>query len=116
MDQRVKFLRFIDSNRLIYRFEWDLVVVPIVSGLFYFVALTLLQSPLWFSPFFSFIGAWKTLSMYKLLIKDAAPGYLYHFFYSIGILNPVIKIKKNGKTIRKNPINIPFGFENDFRD
>ncbi|MFA6195376.1 MAG: hypothetical protein WC656_01875 [Sulfurimonas sp.] len=116
MSQRVKFLKYIDSNRLIYRFEWDIVVVTAVSGLFFFVATTLLQVPLWASPFFAFAGAWKTLSLYKLLIKEAAPGYLYHFFYSIGVFNPTVIEKKNGKTIRKNPDNIPFGFENDFRD
>lgn len=116
MSQRVRFLKYMDSNRLIYRFEWDIVVVTIASGAILFIALTLLQAPLWASISFAPIGAWKILGIYKLLIKDAAPGYLYHFFYSIGVLNPTIKVKKNGKTIRINPDNIPFGFENDFRD
>jgi len=114
--RRIKFLRYMNSNRLIYRFEWDLIAVPVVSGMAYFVVLTILQVPLWFAPFFAFVGAWKTLNVYRAWIKDAAPGYLYHFFYSISLINPVEKKKKNGKTIYENPINIPYGFENDFRD
>lgn len=116
MKQRVRFLRYTDSYRLVYRFEWDIIAVTAVSALFFFVIITVLQAPLWVSPFFSFFGAWKTLNLYKSLIKEAAPGYLYHFFYSIGIFNPTIKEKRNGKTIYKNPDNLPFGFENDFRD
>jgi hypothetical protein len=49
--KRVRFLRYIDSYRLIYRFEWDIIAVPIVSGFTIIVILTLLQSPLWLSPF-----------------------------------------------------------------
>jgi hypothetical protein len=116
MSQRVKFLKYMDSYRLIYRFEWDIVAVVAVSGIVYFAAATILQAPLWASPFFALIGAIKTLNLYKSLIKEAAPGYLYHFFYSIGVFNPTIIEKKNGKSIRKNPDNLPFGFENDFRD
>jgi len=33
-----------------------------------------------------------------------------------GIINPTKLEKENGKTIRKSPDAIPFGFENDFRD
>lgn len=113
---RIKFLKYIDSYRLIYRYEWDVIAVTSVSGLVYFVALTVLQAPLWVSPFFSFYGSYRTIKAYRALVKDAAPGYLYHFFYSIGMINPVIKEKKNGKVIKKNPENIPYGFETDFRD
>jgi len=113
---RVKFLKYIDGYKLIYRFEWDIVAVAIGSAVFIFVSLTIMQIPVWISPLFVFIGSWKTLALYKKLVKEASPGYLYHFFYSIGIINPTIKIKKNGKTIQVNPDNIPFGFENEFRD
>lgn len=105
-----------DSYRLIYRFEWDIVAVAVGSGLVYFVMMVIFQAPLWFSPLFAFLGAYKTLKMYKSLIKEAAPGYLEHLFYSIGLYNPLVKIKKDGKITRENPDNIPFGFENDFRD
>jgi len=114
--ERIKFLRYTDSYRLVNRFEWDLIVVPIVSGVAVFVILALMQVPLWASPFFAGISGWKILKYYIKLIKDASPGYLYHFFYTKGLINPVVKEKKNGKTIQVNPINIPFGFENDFRD
>jgi len=113
---RVKFLKYIDSYRLIYRFEWDIVAVPSISTLLYFVFFTLIQVPLWISPFFSAFLGYKTVKLYRQLIKDAAPGYLYHFFYTAGIVNPTKLVKENGKTIRKNPDAIPFGFENDFRD
>lgn len=116
MSQRVKFLKYMDSYKLIYRFEWDLVAVTVGSGLIYFVSMILLQAPLWFAPLFAAIAAYKTLKLYRAVIKDAAPGYIEHLFYSIGLYNPLIKIKKDGKNIRINPDNIPFGFENDFRD
>lgn len=116
MNQRVKFLKYMDSYRLIYRFEWDIIAVLLGSGIFYFVTMILFQAPLWFSPFFAAVAAYKTLKIYKSLIKEAAPGYLGHLFYSIGLYNPLVKIKKDGKNIRINPDNIPFGFENDFRD
>lgn len=116
MKQRVKFLRFMDSYKLIYRFEWDVVVVTAGSGVIYFAAMILLQAPLWVAPAFASVAAYKTIKVYKALIKDAAPGYLEHLFYSIGLYNPLVKIKKDGKNIRVNPDNIPFGFENDFRD
>ncbi|MBW6487566.1 hypothetical protein [Sulfurimonas sp.] len=116
MSQRVKFLRYMDSYRLIYRFEWDIVAVTIGSGIAYFIILVLLQSPIWLSPLFAAYGAYKTLKLYKSLVKEAAPGYLEHFVYSIGLYNPTVKIKKNGKYIKTNSENIPFGFENDFRD
>lgn len=116
MVQRIKFLRYIDSYRLIYRFEWDIIAVPVISSLIYFFIFTVIQIPLWASPFFVFIASFKTLSLYKKLIKEASPGYLYHFFYSIGIINPLIKERKNGKTIYRNPDNIPYGFETEFRN
>lgn len=114
--KRIKFLKYIDSYRLIYRYEWDIIAVPAVSTLLYFVSLTLLQSPLWISPFFSVLLGYKTLKLYQRLIKDAAPGYLYHFFYTAGIINPTKIRKKNGKKIRENIEAIPFGFEDEFRD
>ena len=116
MKKRVKFLKYIDSYRLVYRFEWDIIAVTTVSGFTFFVISTLLQVPLWASPFFAAFGGWKVLSMYKNLVKDAAPGYLYHFFYSIGIINPVVKKKENGVNTKVNPDNLPNGFETDFRD
>ncbi len=116
MEARIKFLRYMNSKRLIYRFEWDIVAVPLISGGIIFVALIFIQLPSWASPLFSFIGAWKILNIYKALIKNASPGYLYHFFYSIGLWNPTVIEKKSGKNIRVNPRNIPFGFENEFRD
>jgi len=116
MVKRVRFLRYMDSYRLVYRFEWDMIAVTVSSLIIIFASATILQAPLWLSPFFAAVGSWKTLKLYKSLIKEAAPGYLYHFFYSIGIINPVSREKRNGKIIRTNPDNIPFGFENDFRD
>ena len=93
-----------------------MVAIPSISTLLYFIMLTLFQVPLWLSPFVAGFMGYKTVELYKQLIKEAAPGYLYHFFYTAGIINPTILVEENGKKIRKNPDSIPYGFETEFRD
>lgn len=118
MEARVKFLRYINSKRLIYRFEWDMVAVPLATAIGVFVLLTLFQLPAWASPFFSFVSGWKALMVYKFFTKESSPGYLYHLAYSMGLYNPTVieRDAATGKKKRVNPKNIPFGFENEFRD
>ena len=107
---KVRFPKYINKNRLLYKLEYDEWFVIAVSFFFFFYLFAFF---LMFNVILSFILSYfatRSISMYYMDVhKNESPGYLYHFFYDYGFSQPAKK--KNDKDI-----DFPSGYETEFKD
>ena len=99
------FPRYLKGSKLIIDIDSDYVVVAIIS-FFMSVAISfMLNIPIVMAIFVILIGTAVPIRAYQRLMKTAAPGYLKHYIYSLGL------VKK-----RKTKGGLPYGFDKVFED
>ncbi len=102
------FCRFVNRPKLFFKFEADVLIYSIVTGLVPIV-IGIFSTHLLVGIIIGFITGYLCLKNYPKLIKNRTPGIMLHFFYDIGLYNP------NKKKIEKNNL-IPPGFINEFNE
>ena len=111
---RASFPKFLNSNRLLYKLEYDEWIVIVSS---FFILFYVFGFFLMFNSIISFLlSAYITKKITKYYMeehKTKSPGYLFHFFYDLGFSQP--SKNKHDKDNDKD-IQFPFGYETEFKD
>lgn len=107
---KVFFPRYLNRNRLFYKLEYDEWLVMFGTGfaVFYLLAFFLMIYTI-ISLIATYFITRTIMKYYSDTHKNKSPGYLFHFFYNIGLTKP--KGSENEKDIP-----FPYGFETEFKD
>ena len=109
--RRLPFPRYLNRPKLWMLYEQDeLKVVFIVEAITIFVLFVLSVPPFLMVIVIAAVG-WVTIKIYRKSAKSVSPGYIDHFFYSIGMSHPEESALKK----KKRPF-LPYGFIRRFRD
>jgi len=108
---RVPFPRYLNSKKLFYIWEYDVVLVSGISGLTLFMMQIWLSVSVLFAFVSSLLATFFILKRYIKYFKKAREGFVWHFLYSRGFIAPVDKtsIKEEFESTL-----IPYGFEDEF--
>jgi len=110
---RIPFPKYLNAKRLIFRWEYDVVLVSVIS----FIASMLLQVqlsvPLPISLISSLILGYYVLKKYERYFKKTRKNAFTHYKYSKGFSEPFDKRLITQKF--ENNL-IPKGFEKEFLD
>jgi type IV secretory pathway TrbD component len=110
---RVPFPRYLNAKKLIFRWEYDLVLVSVLSFVLAMVVQVWVAIPLPIAMGGAFAISYYVMKKYEKHFKKIRKGYNSHLFYSFGYLEPLdrTKIKESYEEYL-----IPRGFENSFKD
>ncbi|WP_294961561.1 hypothetical protein [Sulfurimonas sp.] len=108
---RVPFPKYLNSKKLFYIWEYDVVLVSAMTGGILFIMLLWLSVPVIYSLFIAMGTTYFVLKRYIKYFKKAREGFVWHLLYSKGFITPVdkSKIKKDFELSL-----LPYGFENEF--
>ena len=111
IEKRVPFPRYLNSKKLFYIWEYDVVMVAGFTGVGLFISLLWLSVSVLFAILISLAVSYFVLKKYIVFFKKAREGYVWHFLYSKGFIAPFKKY--DVKHDFENSL-IPYGFENEF--
>jgi hypothetical protein len=103
--QNLDFPRYLKSSRLFIDIDVDYIVVAAISFFMSVAIAFMLNIPIVMAIFVILIGTAVPVRAYQRLMKTAAPGYLKHYIYSLGLVK-----KRAGKG------SLPYGFDKVFED
>lgn len=110
---RVPFPRYLNSKKLINRWEYDIVYVSVGVGFVSLFIITWITTNILISLVISGLMVKFTMKKYIKFFKKTRRGYFKHMFYSYGYLSPMNKEKIKFKFEESL---IPYGFENEFKN
>jgi len=100
------FPRYLKGSKLFIDIDIDYIFVGALAFFASVGVSFMLSIPIVASMFVILIGTSVPVRGYQRLMKTAAPGYLKHYIYELG-LNKRNKIVKGG---------LPYGFDREFED
>ena len=108
MAKKARFPKYLNRNRLLYKWEYDQWIVAVVTffAMFYIIGF-FLSIDMFIAFAVGIFTTYKVLKIYNRVIKEAAPGFLFHFLYDIGLFKP----KECDKCVKP-----PYGYERKFKD
>jgi len=109
--KKVPFPRYLNSKKLFYIWEYDVVLISAVTGAGVFIMLLWLSVSVIFAIFISLATTYIVLKRYIKYFKKAREGFVWHFLYSKGYIAPFKKF--DVKNEFENSL-LPNGFENEF--
>jgi len=109
---KVPFPKYLNSKKLFYIWEYDVVLVAGVTGGLVFLTLLWMSVSVLFSLLIAIAISYFMLKRYIKYFKKAREGFVWHFLYSKGFITPYDKNKKIDSSYEETLL--PFGFENEF--
>jgi len=109
---RVPFPRYLNSKRLFYKWEYDVVIVAAFASLVIFVVVFLFGVPILFDIPIALAFGYFVRRYYEKFFKKVRKGYLYHLFYEFGYIDPIAR-RFIEDDYEKDMI--PKGYEHEFK-
>jgi type IV conjugative transfer system protein TraL len=110
------FPRYISNPRLIYFMELDTFIVLIASFVASLVMFIFAFQSAEAIMFFSGVSTAIMLAIFKKFKESSSSGLIAHYFYNIGLKNPMNDLTKEEKLEFDNLFFIPYGYEDEFID
>jgi type IV conjugative transfer system protein TraL len=109
--KKVPFPRYLNSKKLFYIWEQDVVFVSAATSAGLFMMFVWFSVPILVSLLISMAIGYLVLKRYIKYFKKAREGYVWHFLYSKGFISPFDKrdIKHDFESSL-----LPYGFEREF--
>lgn len=104
--KQIDFPRYLKGSKLFIDIDVDYIVVAAVAFFVSAGIAFMLSVPIYVSMFIIIIGTTIPVRAYQRLMKTAAPGFLKHYIYELGL------VKKN----KKEKGGLPYGFDKVFED